>query len=240
MTSKGLAQPGPRWLAWLVLAVASVLLVGTVVFATWGGVRPYPGAAGDTPNWAGPGPMMGANGRGGGGGPSGAGGAPMMGGGMMSGRVWLVGDGVRVDTITQARARATQAAAASGLTPGEVMQFTNNFYVELKDASGAATTEVLVDPATGAVSTEYGPAMMWNTGSRTAAISAEEAVEIANRWLQANAAGQTAGKAEAYPGYYTLDTTAGGTTVGMLSVNATTGAAWYHTWHDRFVAEEDA
>ena len=164
----------------------------------------------------------------------------MMGGGMMSGRVWLVGDGVRVDTITQARARATQAAAASGLTPGEVMQFTNNFYVELKDASGAATTEVLVDPATGAVSTEYGPAMMWNTGSRTAAISAEEAVEIANRWLQANAAGQTAGKAEAYPGYYTLDTTAGGTTVGMLSVNATTGAAWYHTWHDRFVAEEDA
>ena len=52
--------------------------------------------------------------------------------------------------------------------------------------------------------------------------------------------GQTAGKAEAYPGYYTLDTTAGGTTVGMLSVNATTGAAWYHTWHDRFVAEEDA
>lgn len=245
MTSKGLAQAGPRWLAWLVLAVASVLLVGTVVFATWGGVRPYPGAAGDTPNWAGPGPMMGANGRGWGGGPSGgmtgAGGAPMMGGGMMSGRVWLAGDGVRVDTITQARARATQAAAASGLTPGEVMQFTNNFYVELKDASGAATTEVLVDPATGTVSTEYGPAMMWNTGSRTAAISGEQAVAIANRWLQANAAGEkAAGMAVAYPGYYTLDTTAGGTTVGMLSVNATTGAAWYHTWHGRFVAEEDA
>lgn len=240
MTSKGLAQAGPRWLAWLVLAVASVLLVGTVVFAVWGGVRPYPGGAGDTPNWAGPGPMMGANGRGGGGSPSGAGGAPMLGGGMMSGRVWLVGDGVRVDTITQARARATRAAAPSGLTPGEVMQFTNNFYVELKDASGAATTEVLVDPATGAVSTEYGPAMMWNTGSRTAAMSAEEAVAIANRWLQANAAGQTAGKAEAYPGYYTIDTASGGTTAGMLSVNATTGAVWYHTWHDRFVAEEDA
>ena len=121
------------------------------------------------------------------------------------------------------------------------MQFTNNFYVELKDASGEATTEVLVDPATGAVSTEYGPAMMWNTGSRTAAMSADEADTIANRWLQANAAGETAaGTAMEYPGYYTLDTASGGTTVGMLSVNTTTGAVWYHTWHGRFVAEEDA
>ena len=234
MIRRGLAQAGPRWLAWLVLVVASVLFVGTVVFAAWGGVRPYSGAADDTPNWAGHAPMMGANGRGWG--MMGAGGGSMMGGG-----VWLAGDGVRVDTISQARARATQAASVSGLIPGEVMQFTNNFYVELKDASGDAATEVLVDPATGAVSTEYGPAMMWNTGSRTAAMSVDEADTIANRWLQANAAGETAaGMAVAYPGYYTLDTASSGTTVGMLSVNATTGAVWYHTWHSRFVAEEDA
>lgn len=239
MTRRGLSQAGPRWLAWLVLVVASVLFVGTVVFAAWGSVRPYPGAAGVAPNWAGHGPMMGVNGRGSGG-PS----VGMMGGRggfMMGGGVWLAGDGVRVDTISQARARATQAAAVSGLTPGEVMQFTTNFYVELRDASGDATTEVLVDPATGAVSTEYGPAMMWNTGSRTAALSTDEAVAIADRWLQANTADElTAGMAVAYPGYYTLDTASGGTTVGMLSVNATTGAVWYHTWHGRFVGEEDA
>lgn len=239
MTRWGLSQAGPRWLAWLVLVVASLLLVGTVIFTAWGGLRPYPGAGGVTPNWTGHGPMMGAGGRGWAGpsvGMMGAGGGSMMGG-----RVWLAGDGVRVDTISQARARATQAAAVSGLTPGEVMQFINNFYVELKDASGEATTEVLVDPATGAVSTEYGPAMMWNTGSRTAAMSADEAIAIANRWLQANTAGETAaGMAVAYPGYYTLDTASGGQTVGMLSVNATTGAVWYHTWHGRFVGEEDA
>jgi len=28
--------------------------------------------------------------------------------------------------------------------------------------------------------------------------------------------------------------------VGMLSVNATTGAVWYHTWHGTFIAKEDA
>ena len=244
MTGRGLTQAGPRWLAWLVLVVASVLFIASVVLAAWGGARPYPGAAGVAPNWDGHGPMMGANGRGWvgpSGGMMGAGGGSMMSGSMMGGGVWLAGDGVRVDTITQARARATQAAAVSGLTPGEVMQFTNNFYVELRDASGEATTEVLVDPATGAVSTEYGPAMMWNTGSRTAAMSADEAVAIADGWLQTNAAGETAaGMAMEYPGYYTLDTASGGTTVGMLSVNATTGAVWYHTWHGEFVAEEDA
>lgn len=250
MTRKGLSQLGPRWLAWLVLVVAGVLLVGSVAYGFWGVGRPS-SAAGWTPSpggvaskWAGQGPMMGGNGRrwdgGSSGGMMGSGRGPNTGGGMMSGRVWLAGDGVRVDTIAQARARATAAGAASGLTPGEVMQFTNNFYVEFKDASGAAITEVLVDPATGAVSSEYGPAMMWNTGSRTAAIAAEQAVTIANRWLQANAAGQTAGTATAFPGYYTLDTTSGGRTVGMLSVNATTGAVWYHTWHAQFVAEEDA
>lgn len=216
MTRKRLSEAGPRWLAWAVLAVAGLLLVASVAFAAWGFGRPYTAAGGFAPQWSG------------------------TSGGMMGGRVWLAGDGVRVETIAQARARATQAAAASGLRPGEVMQFTNNFYVELKDTSGAPTTEVLVDPATGAVSTEYGPAMMWNTGNRTATVSADQAVAIANRWLQANAAGQKAATPEAYPGYYTIDTTSGGKKVGMLSVNATTGAVWYHGWHGQFVAAEDA
>ncbi len=244
MTTRPLTQAGPRWLAWTVLALAGVLLVGTLVWAGGWSTRDQPSAAGGVhPAWSGRGPMMGGNGgwsdRSGGGMMGGGQSGPMMGGGMMSGQVWLAGDGVRVDTIAQARARATLAASASGLKPGEVMQFSNNFYVELKDAAGNPTTEVLIDPATGAVSTEYGPAMMWNTGNRTAAVSAEQAVTIANNWLQANAAGQTVDAALAYPGYYTLDTTSGGAMVGMLSVNATTGAVWYHTWHGRFIAEEE-
>ena len=121
------------------------------------------------------------------------------------------------------------------------MQFSENFYVELKDTSGASAAEVLVDPATGAVFTEYGPAMMWTTGTAPYPVSSDRATAIANAWLQTNAAGQTvSGMTDLFPGHYTMDTIAGGNTVGMLSVNATTGAVWYHTWHGTFIAKEDA
>lgn len=161
-------------------------------------------------------------------------------GGMMAGQIWLAGDGQPVATITQARARAAKAGAPRGLQPGEVIQFTNNFYVELKDSNGDASTEVLVDPASGAVQTEPGPAMMWNTGSRTGTITQEQATQAATTWLTANRPGESVKSIDAYPGYYTVDTAAGGKMVGMLSVNATTGAVWYHTWHGSFVAMEDA
>jgi hypothetical protein len=118
------------------------------------------------------------------------------------------------------------------------MQFSDNFYVELKDTAGASAAEVLVDPATGAVVTEYGPATMWTNG--TARITADQAKTIAAGWLQTNANGQTVASSDAFPGHYTMDTTSAGVTVGMLSVNATTGAVWYHTWHGSFIAKEDA
>ncbi|HVN11539.1 MAG TPA: hypothetical protein VMT69_05565 [Kineosporiaceae bacterium] len=166
----------------------------------------------------------------------------MMGGsaGMMSGRVWLAGDGVPVTSIEAARARAERAAAPAGLHPGEVIQFTANVYVELKDASGASVTEVLVDPLTGAVSTEPGPAMMWNTGTRSATVSTDQATSVATDWLRTHGPGESVASVDAYPGYYTIDTTVNGKPAGMLSVNATTGAVWYHTWHGGFVAEEDS
>ncbi|MDN5797487.1 MAG: hypothetical protein L0H79_17290, partial [Intrasporangium sp.] len=160
-------------------------------------------------------------------------------GGMMAGQIWLVGDGQPVASIAPARARAAQAATARGLHPGEVMQFTNNFDVELKDFTGAATTEVLVDPTSGTVQTEPGPAMMWNTGSRTGTLTEQQATQAATAWLTTNRPGESVKSTDAYPGYYTVHTAAGGKMVGMLSVNATTGAVWYHTWHGSFVAMED-
>lgn len=162
------------------------------------------------------------------------------GGSMMDTRTWLSGNGVQVTTIPAARARADAAARPSGLHTGEVMQFSDNFYVELKDASGASATEVMVDPATGAVFTEFGPAMMWTSGTTPYAISADRATAIASEWLRANAAGQTVGMTDVFPGHYTMDTVSGGNTVGMLSVNATTGAVWDHTWHGTYIAKEDA
>jgi hypothetical protein len=79
------------------------------------------------------------------------------------GMVWLPGDGVAVSGIPAARAKAASAAKAAGLQPGEVIWFDNGFYVELKDSADIPATEVIVDPRTGAVGTEPGPAMMWNT-----------------------------------------------------------------------------
>ena len=161
-------------------------------------------------------------------------------GGMMASHIWLAGDGQRVDSMAEARARAAKAGAPNVLEAGEVMQFTNGFYVELKDANGNPTTEVLVDPASGAVQTEYGPAMMWNTGTRTGGLTEPQAREAAAAWLGSNRSGEGVKSISAYPGYFTLDTAAGGKMVGMLSVNATTGAVWYHTWHGAFVGMEDA
>lgn len=224
------------WLS-LALAAAVLVLAGSVAAAV-GYHRTasrYPGYG--MMNGAVPGPgMMGT-------------GAGMMGGagGMMGGGVWLAGNGTRIGSIAAARDRAATAAAPAGLHPGEVIWFDNGFYVELKDAAGNAATEVLVDPSSGAVATEPGPAMMWNTSygmhggaaTTTVTVSAEQARQIADRWLATNRPGSHAEAPDAYPGYYTVETTSGGTIDGMLSVNARTGQVWYHTWHGRFIARED-
>ena len=39
--------------------------------------------------------------------------------------------------------------------------------------------------------------------------------------------------------YYTIDVARGGRPIGMLSVNAYTGAIWYHAWHGPFIVEKD-
>ncbi len=169
-------------------------------------------------------------------------------GSMMGGSVWLTGDGVAVSAIPAARARAASAGKAAGLHPGEVMQFSNGFYVELKDGAGKPATEVIVDPRTGSVSTEPGPAMMWNTrfpmmgaaGGGAGSVDATKARTIATSWLAANQRGTAIGSIDAYPGYFTLDLRRNGVVSGMMSVRSTTGAAWYHTWHGTFVAMEDS
>jgi hypothetical protein len=175
--------------------------------------------------------------------------AGMMGRSMMGsmGMVWLPGDGVAVSSIPAARARAASAARAAGLHPGEVMWFDNGFYVELKDSAGKPATEVIVDPRTGTVSTEPGPAMMWNTrfgmmpadGSSAGLVNSTKARGIAMSWLTANRPGTTIKSIDAYPGYFTLDLQRNGVVSGMMSVNTSTGAAWYHTWHGAFIAMED-
>ena len=76
---------------------------------------------------------------------------------------WYLNGSGPITTIVAARSQAQRLADRLDLKTGEVMQFANNFYVLLVDSQGKPATEVLVDPETGAVTLEYGPAMMWNT-----------------------------------------------------------------------------
>ncbi len=232
----------------LVAAVTALVASAAVAVGTLGGPSFGPSTRGDGQGSYGG--MMGGQGQGSYGGMMGGQGqgsyGGMMGGGSM-GPVWLPGDGVAVSGIPAARARAASAAKAAGLHPGEVMWFDNGFYVELKDSADKAATEVIVDPRTGTVSTEPGPAMMWNTrfgmmgagGDSTGAVDAAKAREITTSWLAANRAGTTIAGIDAYPGYFTLDVKRDGAVSGMLSVNSVTGAVWYHTWHGGFKAMED-
>ncbi|HEU0247892.1 MAG TPA: hypothetical protein VFR38_12475 [Gaiellaceae bacterium] len=71
--------------------------------------------------------------------------------------------GDRVRGLADAKLQAQRFAAPLDLEVGEVMRFTNHYYAELEERDGRPATEVLVEPETGAVYLEYGPAMMWNT-----------------------------------------------------------------------------
>lgn len=181
-------------------------------------------------------------------------GSSMMGGG------WTGSDSDRdpVTDLTDARSRAQEFARdlGDGLGVGEVMQFDNQYYAEITAPDGALATEVLVDPSSGGVAIEYGPARMWNirygmmgaasgmmggaTSRSTQRIGAAETQRIADQWLDDRRAGLTADSPEALPGYYTLHTLRDGEIDGMLSVNAATGDVWYHSWHGQFVDMSEA
>lgn len=166
--------------------------------------------------------------------------------GMMGGHYWQRGDGTPVTTLDQARQRADAFADRLDLRVGEVMQFSKNFYAELETPGGELATEILVDPTDGDTGIEYGPAMMWNTGygmhvggqTRTR-VSPDQARDRALKWLRDRGSDLVAGEAEAFPGYYTLHTLRNGKIDGMLSVNASTGAVWDHTWHGTYVATSE-
>ncbi len=72
------------------------------------------------------------------------------------------GGGEPVRDLAGAKRQAERFAERLDLRVGEVMPFENNYDAELVEPGGEFGTEVLVNPTTGAVWLEYGPAM-WNT-----------------------------------------------------------------------------
>ncbi|MBC7227643.1 MAG: hypothetical protein H5T61_10480 [Thermoflexales bacterium] len=157
-------------------------------------------------------------------------------------------------TLDDARRAVEQYLADFGLSNleiAELMEFEYNFYAIVRERdTGIGAMELLVDKWTGAVGPEMGPNMMWNSkyGMHarmmggpvvTNTISEEEALRIAQRWLDAYRPGEIVEDADPFYGYYTIHTQRDGQIVGMLSVHGATGQVWYHTWHGRFIRMEE-
>jgi hypothetical protein len=236
-------------------ALTAALAVGTLAtgFAQgapqrgWGPGGMTGGAGTSTMVGPGPGGMMGGQGYG-----------P----GMMSG--WsqsTPGQAQSINSLDEAKVAFQRTVDASGntnLALDEVIQFQWNYYAIVKDTStGEGAFELLANPQTGAIYPEMGPNMMWNTQyghmagigmmgaqrqqpNRQPTIAADQAQQIAQQWLDQNQPGSATETADTFPGYYTFHFTRDGQLSGMLSVNASTGAVWYHTWHGAFVASTAA
>ena len=70
--------------------------------------------------------------------------------------------------------------------------------------------------------------------------STADAQKIAQTWLDANQPGSTTEQPDQFYGYYTVHILdANHKVTGMLSVNAYTGAVWYHTWHGAFIQMQE-
>ena len=192
------------------------------------------------------------------------GGALMVGASLVFGAIGLAGGflGGRGGDIGIDRAvQVAQSTAASypggGLTADEVIGFSQNYYASIREKdSGIGAFEVLIDRASGKVTREPGPDMMWNSkysamGGRgmmggfipatsgSMAVGSVQAQAIGQRWLDRNRSGSTARPPDEFYGFYTVDFESSGHLAGMLSVNGYTGQVWYHSWHGSFIQLRD-
>jgi hypothetical protein len=141
------------------------------------------------------------------------------------------------------------------LAVGEIMEFEQNFYVVYYEKStGIGAFEMLIDKGTGRIFPEYGPNMMWNTkyghggmmGGRRRSVStempigADEAVRIAQEFLDVQYPRTVAEDVHPFYGYYTIHVVKDGEIYGMLSVNGYDGEVWYHNWHGKYIQSREA
>jgi len=231
------------------LLVLSAVAIGAVEISGAAGLPGVPGFANASGFGRGPG-MMGRSG------PGGAFGGVIGPGGMMGGYYGQPPSSGQAISIDQAEADVQQYLASYGnadLKLNELVQFQYNFYAGITEKStGVGAFALLVNPVTGAVGPEPGPNMMWNSkygmraggmmgvfgSSSGMTVSSAQAQKTAQQWLDANLTGTTANTPDRFYGFYTVDFDRGGQLAGMLSVNGSTGAVWYHSWHGGFIQEK--
>ena len=157
--------------------------------------------------------------------------------------------------LTTAAAIAQNYVARIGnpnLAVTHVAEYTQGFYVQVTETNtGAGAFEIVVNKATGAVTAEPGPTMMWNTKygvmsngamgayttpSTTAMpLNDTQAETLAQQYLNGYLPGTTLGSVTTFLGYYKMQVQSGATTYGLLSVNGYTGQVWYHTYLGQIV-----
>ncbi len=158
---------------------------------------------------------------------------------------------INITTAVRIAQQYVGSLSNKDLTVDEVEEYTQNFYVLVKESStGRGAFELLINKVTGAVTPEMGPNVMWNTkygmmssgmmgylagtaGPMT--VTVEQAKADAQTFLNGNYPGTTVGDVDTFYGYYHIDVLQAGTTYGMLSVSGYTGQVWYHTWHGAFI-----
>ncbi len=144
----------------------------------------------------------------------------------------------------------------------------NAYAVIKETDTGLGAFELLIDSGSQYAYPEHGPNIMWNQKygglnhqnmmggqggmmgvngwnttvpadvSADMTVTPEEAIQNAQKYLDANLAGATAAADPVkFYGYYTLDFEKDGKVVGMLSVNGYSGEIFLHTWHGTFIEE---
>ena len=169
---------------------------------------------------------------------------------------------INMERATNIANRYLMSVNESDLAIAEIMEFEQNFYVVYYEKSnGIGAFEMLIDKKTGRIFPEYGPNMMWNTKyghggmmgggpggmmggwtqppSGEMPIDEDEAIRIAQDFLDQVYPGTVAEDPHPFYGYFTLHVTKDGEIHGMLSVNSYTEAVWYHNWHGAYIQSRE-
>lgn len=175
--------------------------------------------------------------------------------------LYLQIQGVSIERAEEISENYLDSIQTADLEISEIMEFEYNFYVIYSEhETGMGAFEMLIDKNTGQIFPEYGPNMMWNLKyghggmmsgpggmmgsggmmggyypSGSESLSEQEALEIAQDFLDEVYPGAEADDPHPFYGYYTIHTTRDGNVFGMLSVNTFSGAVWYHNWHGDYI-----
>ncbi len=176
------------------------------------------------------------------GGPNGGGGFGMMGGGYNAASLGISLPNGQVTTSNQAMAlaKAYTQKLNQGFAVDELHEFTDSYEVELKEAqTGAKAYEFMIAKNGGQIFAEMGPNVMWNTkyghmnygNNVTPTMSAKQATEAAQKFVNSMGTGFSVDKPENAPGYYEFMVMKDGKDYAELDVNGINGQVWYENWH---------